>query len=78
MLVTIYQGQWFSGAMIETVRVDPTRMAQGIMTASGFSVPLSSCVKVFLSGDYDSCFHLDNGRHRDSRPGSVSTVRLSL
>jgi len=36
MLVTIYQGQWFSGAMIETVRVDPTRMAQGIMTGIGF------------------------------------------
>ncbi len=36
MLVTIYQGKWFTGAMIETVRVDPTRMAQGIMTGIGF------------------------------------------
>lgn len=36
MLVTIYQGQWFANAMIETVRVDPTRMAQGIMTGIGF------------------------------------------
>ena len=36
MLVTIYQRDWFSGAMIETVRVDPTRMAQGIMTGIGF------------------------------------------
>ena len=36
MLVTIYQRDWFSGAMIETVRIDPTRMAQGIMTGIGF------------------------------------------
>lgn len=36
MLVTIYQRDWFSGAMMETVRVDPTRMAQGIMTGIGF------------------------------------------
>jgi putative Mg2+ transporter-C (MgtC) family protein len=36
MLVTIYQRDWFNGAMIETVRVDPTRMAQGIMTGIGF------------------------------------------
>ena len=36
MLVTIYQREWFSGAMIETVKVDPTRMAQGIMTGIGF------------------------------------------
>lgn len=36
MLVTMYQGTWFVGAAIETVRVDPTRMAQGIMTGIGF------------------------------------------
>ncbi|HQL89422.1 MAG TPA: MgtC/SapB family protein [Syntrophales bacterium] len=36
MLVTIYQRDWFTEAMIETVRVDPTRMAQGIMTGIGF------------------------------------------
>jgi len=36
MLVTIYQGEWFAGAALETVRVDPTRMAQGIMTGIGF------------------------------------------
>ena len=36
MLVTIYQRDWFSAAMVETVRVDPTRMAQGIMTGIGF------------------------------------------
>jgi len=36
MLVTIYQVKWFSGAPLETVRVDPTRMAQGVMTGIGF------------------------------------------
>jgi putative Mg2+ transporter-C (MgtC) family protein len=35
MLVTIYQKQWFFGD-IETVRIDPTRMAQGVMTGIGF------------------------------------------
>jgi putative Mg2+ transporter-C (MgtC) family protein len=36
MLVTIYQEKWFVGALPATVRVDPTRMAQGIMTGIGF------------------------------------------
>jgi putative Mg2+ transporter-C (MgtC) family protein len=36
MIVTLYQQAWFSGVMTETVRVDPTRMAQGIMTGIGF------------------------------------------
>jgi putative Mg2+ transporter-C (MgtC) family protein len=36
MLVAIYQKQWFSLALAETVRIDPTRMAQGIMTGIGF------------------------------------------
>jgi putative Mg2+ transporter-C (MgtC) family protein len=36
MLVTIYQKQWFSGANLETVGIDPTRMAQGVMTGIGF------------------------------------------
>jgi putative Mg2+ transporter-C (MgtC) family protein len=35
MLLAIYQGTWFS-ASVEIVRVDPTRMAQGIMTGIGF------------------------------------------
>jgi len=37
MLVTVYEGQWFTtpGAMARVV-VDPTRMAQGIMTGIGF------------------------------------------
>lgn len=36
MLVTTYQSQWFAGNEADTVRVDPTRMAQGIMTGIGF------------------------------------------
>lgn len=35
MLVTVYQAQWFPHG-IDTVRVDPTRMAQGVMTGIGF------------------------------------------
>jgi len=35
MLVTIYQTKWFPGAL-DTVRIDPTRMAQGVMTGIGF------------------------------------------
>jgi len=36
MLVTLFQGTWFLSTSPETVRVDPTRMAQGIMTGIGF------------------------------------------
>jgi len=36
MLVTMYQAKWFAGAPLETVRIDPTRMAQGVMTGIGF------------------------------------------
>jgi putative Mg2+ transporter-C (MgtC) family protein len=36
MLVTMYQAKWFVGASPDTVRVDPTRMAQGVMTGIGF------------------------------------------
>jgi putative Mg2+ transporter-C (MgtC) family protein len=39
MLVTVYQLEWMSGAVStheETIRTDPTRMAQGIMTGIGF------------------------------------------
>lgn len=35
MLLAIYQGSWFN-ASAEIVRIDPTRMAQGIMTGIGF------------------------------------------
>ncbi len=36
MLVTMYHAKWFTVALPDTVRVDPTRMAQGIMTGIGF------------------------------------------
>ena len=36
MLVTYYQGDWPSLAGLDTVRTDPIRMAQGIMTGIGF------------------------------------------
>ncbi|MBA2352636.1 MAG: MgtC/SapB family protein [Pseudomonadota bacterium] len=36
MLVTLYQARWFPVTDFDTVRVDPTRMAQGIMTGIGF------------------------------------------
>jgi putative Mg2+ transporter-C (MgtC) family protein len=35
MLLTVYQNAWFN-ASAEVVRIDPTRMAQGIMTGIGF------------------------------------------
>lgn len=36
MLVTLYQRSWLPGIPLETIRTDPTRMAQGIMTGIGF------------------------------------------
>jgi putative Mg2+ transporter-C (MgtC) family protein len=36
MLVTVYESQWFRPTGIARVVVDPTRMAQGIMTGIGF------------------------------------------
>jgi len=36
MLVTVYEGQWFSPLSAARVVIDPTRMAQGIMTGIGF------------------------------------------
>ena len=36
MLVTLYQGVWFPAVLQDGVRIDPTRMAQGIMTGIGF------------------------------------------
>lgn len=36
MLLAIFQWDAVSGAPMETIRVDPTRMAQGIMTGIGF------------------------------------------
>ncbi len=36
MLVTVYEGRWFDPTGLGRVAVDPTRMAQGIMTGIGF------------------------------------------
>jgi putative Mg2+ transporter-C (MgtC) family protein len=36
MIVTVYQDTWFSAYSLERISVDPTRMAQGIMTGIGF------------------------------------------
>src|SRR5690606_34545116 len=36
MLVTLYQWKWLPSMPIETIRTDPSRMAQGIMTGIGF------------------------------------------
>jgi putative Mg2+ transporter-C (MgtC) family protein len=36
MLVTVYQWTWLPGVPLDTVKTDPTWMAQGIMTGIGF------------------------------------------
>jgi putative Mg2+ transporter-C (MgtC) family protein len=36
MLVTVYESRWFEGVADGRVALDPTRMAQGIMTGIGF------------------------------------------
>jgi len=36
MLLTVYQWELLASAPLDTIRVDPTRMAQGIMTGIGF------------------------------------------
>ena len=36
MLVTVYESEWFTPGRMGRVAVDPTRMAQGIMTGIGF------------------------------------------
>jgi putative Mg2+ transporter-C (MgtC) family protein len=36
MLVTVYESHWFNAGAAQRVVVDPTRMAQGIMTGIGF------------------------------------------
>ena len=36
MLITVYQQDWFPMPVTEVVRMDPQRMAQGIMTGIGF------------------------------------------
>jgi putative Mg2+ transporter-C (MgtC) family protein len=36
MLITAYQQDWFPSPVADTIRMDPQRMAQGIMTGIGF------------------------------------------
>ncbi|HUL92925.1 MAG TPA: MgtC/SapB family protein [Burkholderiales bacterium] len=36
MVLTVYQDTWFESFSLEKVNIDPTRMAQGIMTGIGF------------------------------------------
>jgi putative Mg2+ transporter-C (MgtC) family protein len=36
MLVDVYQSNWLRSVPLDTIRTDPTRMAQGIMTGIGF------------------------------------------
>jgi putative Mg2+ transporter-C (MgtC) family protein len=36
MLVTLYHGRWFADVAPGELRIDPTRMAQGVMTGIGF------------------------------------------
>lgn len=36
MLITVYEWQWIQSPAPDSIRMDPTRMAQGIMTGIGF------------------------------------------
>jgi len=36
MILTVYHNRWFDASFLERVAIDPTRMAQGIMTGIGF------------------------------------------
>jgi len=36
MILTVYHQRWFDASYLERVAIDPTRMAQGIMTGIGF------------------------------------------
>jgi len=36
MILTVYHQRWFDASFLERVAIDPTRMAQGIMTGIGF------------------------------------------
>ncbi len=36
MLITVYEWQWMESLAQDSIRMDPTRMAQGIMTGIGF------------------------------------------
>lgn len=36
MILTVYHQRWFDASSLERIAIDPTRMAQGIMTGIGF------------------------------------------
>ena len=48
MLVTIYASRWFPGTELTRVAIDPTRMAQGIMTGIGFYFPVAIATALTL------------------------------
>ena len=79
MLVTVYQLHWMTEVPIDTIRADPTRMAQGIMTGIGF---LGAGV-IFKEGvDHtrpdDRCFNLSNRSNRNTRGHRGFGTRRSL
>jgi putative Mg2+ transporter-C (MgtC) family protein len=43
MLVTVYEAHWMP-TVGDSIRLDPTRMAQGIMTGIGFNFPMALAV----------------------------------
>ena len=65
MLVTVYQAQWLRGARV--VRLDPTRMAQGIMTGIGFLGAGVIIKEGLRSAAHDRGVDLDHGRDRHPR-----------
>src|SRR6266705_3353445 len=77
MILTVYQETWFSACSLERISVDPTRMAQGIMTGIGFlgagvimKIPLSLRMS---SGHRNKSLRL---RHQD-QPARVQPVGLN-
>ena len=48
MLVTVYQWMWFIPQDQQRITLDPTRMAQGIMTGIGFYIPAGFAVVLTL------------------------------
>jgi hypothetical protein len=64
MLVTVYEAHWVRAAA-DSVRLDPTRIAQGIMTGIGFlGCRRNRQGRSVGSGAYDGCIDLDNGCYR--------------
>ena len=74
MLVTVYESQWFQPAGNSRVVVDPTRMAQGIMTGIGFYIP-AALATVLTLGTL-SGFRWIEGRMRTEQY-AIFSVRLN-